>query len=154
MKKLIILISVMLGTLSLSAQCKCCHAARLAEQEKDSGLRDYLEKNVVYPVASQEQNIQGVSRFTFTVDKEGKVKDIVAVKSFDDNCSAEVIKVLSRFPDMIPFNQDGILTERKDSIDVFFMLRGSDIKPVLKPKDTDITIWGYTRTVKKTASAK
>mgnify|MGYP000590362519 CR=1 FL=1 len=70
-------------------------------------LMKYIGKNLRYPAIAQENGIQGRVICQFVVGKDGKVRDVVVVRTLDPSCDKEAIRVLSGMPKWIPGKQNG-----------------------------------------------
>ncbi|HSC52095.1 MAG TPA: TonB family protein [Phnomibacter sp.] len=66
------------------------------------GWRAFLERNLRYPDAAQRNNIQGVVRIQFYVDKEGNLSEFSIVDSPDEILSEEVLRLMKKSPKWEP----------------------------------------------------
>lgn len=60
---------------------------------------------------------------TFMIQKNGKVKDIIVIKSLCTQCDEEVIRVFSSMPDWLPGEVDSKPVDIKLYFPVEFILR-------------------------------
>ncbi len=70
-------------------------------------LRNYIAKNVKYPVVAKENNIQGTVYLRFVVNKKGKVGKVELQRGVDPLLDEEAIKVIKSLPDFKPGKQGG-----------------------------------------------
>ncbi len=82
----------------------------------------WLTKNLRYPVAAEQQKIQGKVVVQFIVNKDGTVGNIEIVKPLDPSCDREVLRVLRMMPKWKAGIQDGKPCRTKVCIPVVFRL--------------------------------
>ncbi|MFT4061807.1 MAG: TonB family protein [Edaphocola sp.] len=70
-------------------------------------VNQYLAKNIRYPAAAREDNIQGRVVLQFVVDKDGSVTDIVIKKDIGGGCGKEAERVVRSMPKWKPGKQNG-----------------------------------------------
>jgi TonB family protein len=70
-------------------------------------LYRYLEKNLRYPAAAKENNIEGKVFVTFVVEKDGSLTDIRILKSLSPETDAEAIRLMQACPKWSPGIQNG-----------------------------------------------
>ncbi len=116
----------------------------------EHAFKDFLSQTIKYPVYAQEKNKQGQIIINFTVSKNGNLKNFTAVKQFDKECTNQVIKALRMSPKWLPKIKNGKPINSKQTVIIFFKLRGADTRIDIEPKEDDIIIWGYGTTKKKT----
>ena len=81
-------------------------------------LMSYLKTNINYPKWEKENKIKGTVYVSFTVDKEGKIKNskilnsVYKAKNFDK----EVLQVIDNMPDWKPGMNHG------EKVDVQYMI--------------------------------
>ena len=71
-------------------------------------LVKYLSKNIKYPSKFKKNKINGRVFVSFVIDKDGKVVTPKIVKSLNEECDAEALRVISKMPDWIPGEKNGI----------------------------------------------
>ena len=71
-------------------------------------------KNIKYPSAARENNIEGTVHVQFVVDKEGNIRDIVVLKGVHPSLNAEAIRVVKLLKNWRPGYQDG------EAVDVYY----------------------------------
>lgn len=85
-------------------------------------LREYLQKNVIYPETAREKGIQGRVILTFVVECDGTLTNIKVVRSVDPALDKEAIRVIQNMPKWIPGKQSGEIVPYKYSFPVDFKL--------------------------------
>ncbi|MDR2009595.1 MAG: energy transducer TonB [Bacteroidales bacterium] len=88
----------------------------------DIALMKFISENTEYPQGSKENGIYGRVFAEFTIDSNGKVKDITIVKGLDPAIDAEVVRVISILPDWKPGKVRGKAVPVKYIIPVSFKL--------------------------------
>lgn len=86
-----------------------------------TGLMDYLRRNIKYPRACQEKNIEGRVIVSFILKGNGKASKFKVEKSVHPLLDAEALRVLRAMPRWKPL-PDAEKTEMKMSIPVLFRL--------------------------------
>ena len=88
-------------------------------------LFKYLSDNIKYPVIAQENGIQGTVVCQFTVNKDGSIVDVEAVKntSGDAALEKEAIRVIKSMPKWSPGKQRGQAVRVKYTVPVRFRLQ-------------------------------
>ncbi|WP_416440503.1 energy transducer TonB [Phnomibacter sp. MR] len=71
------------------------------------GWRKYLEGNLKYPKKAFRRNTQGVVKVQFLVDKEGNVKEVIALNDPGDGLAEEAVRVIQESGKWIPAEQNG-----------------------------------------------
>lgn len=90
----------------------------------DKELMKWLQKNLKYPAAAQENNIQGRVIVSFVVNKDGSIVDPKIVKTANDqSLDKEAMRVVSAMPKWIPGKQRGKNVRVKYSLPVTFRLQ-------------------------------
>ena len=72
----------------------------------DSARQAFIVKNIVYPDSAIKHQREGKVYMKFVVEKDGSVSNVHSVKSFDDDCAAEAIRV-TKMMRWIPGTQRG-----------------------------------------------
>lgn len=71
-------------------------------------LVKFLSKNIKYPQKYKSDKLNGRVFVSFVIDKEGKVTSAKIVKSLNSECDAEALRVISKMPDWIPGEKNGV----------------------------------------------
>ena len=88
-----------------------------------SALNEYLSKTIKYPVAAEENGIQGRVIVQFVVEKDGSITDVRVVRSVDPSLDKEAIRVAKSMPRWIPGKQNGSAVRVKFTLPVSFRLQ-------------------------------
>lgn len=84
----------------------------------------WFNKNIKYPSAAQDNNIQGTAYVQFVVGKDGSINDPkIAKSSSDKSLDAEAIRVVKAMPKWVPGNQQGKPVSVKFTLPVRFRLQ-------------------------------
>ncbi len=73
----------------------------------DKELLSFIAKNLKYPVIAQENGIQGKVFIRFVVTSTGDVRNVTVVRSLDNYCDKEAMRVIALLPKWIPGRQNG-----------------------------------------------
>ena len=105
---------------------KIYYAGYVAEEPSfpggESALRDFISKNLRYPIFAKEKGIQGRVQVSFIVEKDGSLTDFVITESKDPSLDKEAIRVLQSMPKWNPGKNDGQFVTVKTYEYVFFNL--------------------------------
>ncbi len=74
----------------------------------EKAMYAYIGKNIVYPKKAFEKEIEGIVVVEFTINKKGKVVDVVSKSQIDADLKKEAIRVVKSLPDWQP----GIMDKR------------------------------------------
>ena len=86
--------------------------------------REYVYKNIRYPEDARNNNVQGIVRLSFVVDKTGKVRRVKVTKSSgSESLDKEAVRVVESLPDWTPGKQDGKLVNVQYYLAVQFALK-------------------------------
>lgn len=96
------------------------YAEKLPQFKKDGGLKNYVYSNIKWPDMFDGE---GTVLVSFMIQKNGKVKDIIVIKSLCTQCDEEVIRVFSSMPDWLPGEVDSKPVDIKLYFPVEFILR-------------------------------
>jgi|GEM_PF-5145538 TonB family protein len=78
----------------------------LAEPFRGVDMPTYLKENVTYPESAVERDVEGYVLVSFTVEKDGSLTNIKALKGNDADLINEVVKALGKTR-MQPLIQNG-----------------------------------------------
>jgi len=70
-------------------------------------LTRYLHRNIRYPAAAREDNIQGSVTSRFLLNGTGKATRIMLLRDIGGGCGKEVLRVLEQMPAWQPFRYNG-----------------------------------------------
>jgi len=89
----------------------------------EAEMMKYIQKNLKYPSFAQENGIQGRVTISFTVERDGSITDISAVRSPAEELSKEAIRVVKSMPKWKPGKQRGKPVRVKFMLPVTFRLQ-------------------------------
>jgi protein TonB len=64
----------------------------------NTGLMNYVARNVVYPELAKEAGKQGIVYVSFIVNETGKVEGAKVLKGIGLGCDEEVLRVINKMP--------------------------------------------------------
>ncbi len=71
------------------------------------GWTQYLMKNLKYPKKAIKNDIQGMVRVQFIVDREGNVSEVMALNDPGGGLAEEAVRVIAKGPKWKPAEQNG-----------------------------------------------
>lgn len=86
-------------------------------------LMSFIRKTVNYPEIAKKAGVEGVVVVRFTVDREGKVKDITVLKGIGAGCDEEAARVVSLMKGWSAGKQNGKAVSVQVSVPIRFKLR-------------------------------
>lgn len=89
----------------------------------DLAMNEYIRKNLVYPEIAKNQKIEGTVYVSFTVGKDGSIKNIKILRGLDPACDAEVLRIIRQMPKWTPGKQRGKPVETQMTIPIKFSLK-------------------------------
>jgi len=88
----------------------------------ERALLDYIGKNIRYPEAAKEKEIQGRVFIGMVVEKDGSVGEVKVLRGIGGGCDEEAVRVISSMPKWKPGMQDGKPVRVSYQIPIFFKL--------------------------------
>ena len=85
-------------------------------------IGQYLGENMHYPEHAREHNIEGRVIIKFIVNEDGHISDCTVMKSIDEECDAEALRVVQSMPPWKPGMQDGKAVKVYFTIPIVFRL--------------------------------
>ena len=85
-------------------------------KEGESAMLDFIKSNLKYPEQSKENGVEGRVITRFIVKKNGKIEDIQIMRSLDNLCDQEAIRIVKLMQDWVPGKQNG------KNVSVYFVL--------------------------------
>lgn len=70
-------------------------------------LSSFLSSNLKYPQPALQSQIEGIVLIGFVVDKNGNIKNIKVLKSLQNSCDEEALRVMRSMPQWIPGKHHG-----------------------------------------------
>ena len=68
----------------------------------DVGFSNYIFKNLKYPRDAKEKKIEGTVYVSFTVDRDGNVKQPKITKGVGSGCDEEALRLIKEMPQWTP----------------------------------------------------
>lgn len=130
MKKVIVFSLLLLFAFTTNAQIEeeedDTEVFEIVEQQPvyeggDAARQLFIAKNIVYPDSAIKYQKQGTIIVEFIVEVDGHLSHVKTVKSFDDYCAAEAIRVV-RLMRWIPGRQRGQAVRVKIRMPIRFRL--------------------------------
>lgn len=91
----------------------------------DEALRKDIASLVKYPVAAQENEIQGKVYITFVVNEEGKIQDAKIARGVDPSLDAEALRVMNTLDKTWkPGKEKGVAVKVNYTVPINFALHG------------------------------
>lgn len=87
-----------------------------------TALREFISKNVQYPVTALDEGISGIVIVSFVITKEGEIKNIEIKRSIRQDLDEEAIRIVKSMPKWIPAEHHGKKVNSKFTIPVSFKL--------------------------------
>lgn len=88
----------------------------------EEALREFIRKNLSYPIAAQESGIQGRVYIGFVVEKDGNITDVKVLRGIGGGCDEAAVKVVKALPKWNPGKQRGKSVRCRFSIPIAFTL--------------------------------
>jgi len=109
-----------------SGKYNLCYYAPIEQAAEFPGGNDafitWINKNVRYPAAAQEQGIQGRVAFSFVVGRDGYIVDVTVTQSPDPILSNEVVRLMKGCPRWKPAMQGGNFVRSRYTTSINFTL--------------------------------
>ena len=88
----------------------------------ESAMKSYLNSNVKYPAAAQENGVQGRVIVQFIIEKDGSISDVKVASAGDPSLEREAMRVVKAMPKWNPGKLKGIAVRVKNEVPVVFAL--------------------------------
>ncbi len=82
----------------------------------------FMQKSVHYPEQALNENVQGKVYVQFTVDRDGKVKDVQLKRGLREDLNEEALRAVRAMPDWSPGSKDGQVVATRFVIPIEFRL--------------------------------
>jgi len=86
-------------------------------------LLKFIQKHLKYPVIAKENGIEGTVVVSFTIQKDGRLTDILIIRDIGAGCGQEVVKVLNKELQWVPGYQNQRSVAVKYTVPVRFKLQ-------------------------------
>ncbi|MEZ4949420.1 MAG: energy transducer TonB [Saprospiraceae bacterium] len=67
----------------------------------------FMQKNINYPEAAKKSKTEGKVIVTFTVEKDGTIKNAMVKNGIGSGCDEEALRVINAMPNWVPGTKDG-----------------------------------------------
>ncbi|MDE7376723.1 MAG: TonB family protein, partial [Muribaculaceae bacterium] len=88
----------------------------------DKAMYEFMNKNIHYPPAAQEDGIEGTVVVQFTIGKDGQVTGAKAVRSPHESLSNEAVRMVMSMPKWTPGRNNGQAVKVNYTLPVRFKL--------------------------------
>ncbi len=100
---------------------------KIAEQRPsfpggNEALMQYLRQNLQYPEAARKTNVEAIALVSFTVDKNGDIRNAKSLKNIGYGIDKEALRVVNEMPKWSPAVQNGKPVEMEYTLEVNFKL--------------------------------
>lgn len=100
---------------------------KIAEQRPsfpggNEALMRYLLQNLQYPEAARKTNVEAIALVSFTVDKNGDIRNAKSLKNIGYGIDKEALRVVNEMPKWSPAVQNGKPVEMEYTLEVNFKL--------------------------------
>lgn len=85
-------------------------------------LMQYLMQNLEYPETARKINVEAVALVSFTVDKNGDIRNAKSLKNIGYGIDKEALRVVNEMPNWTPAVQNGKPVEMEYTLEVNFKL--------------------------------
>ncbi len=83
-------------------------------------LYNYLEKEQSYPEEAKANDVGGIVKINFVIEKDGSISNLILLDSLGYGCDEEAVRVISVMPDWKPGYVDGKLVRTLLSLNLNF----------------------------------
>lgn len=88
----------------------------------EEAVYEFLAKNLKYPQAAKDSNIQGKVYVQFTVDKDGSIINPKVARDIGGGCGEEALRVVKMMPKWKPGDQRGVKIRTQFTLPITFEL--------------------------------
>ncbi|MEB2785899.1 energy transducer TonB [Algoriphagus persicinus] len=86
------------------------------------GWNNYLTKNMKYPKAAREANVEGMVMVSFIVQETGEISNVEIIRGIGKGCDEEVMRLVKESPKWKPGKKDGEIVKTQMTLPVNFKL--------------------------------
>ncbi len=86
-------------------------------------VRQFVAKETSYPTMARDMGIQGKVWVSFIIEKDGTIADVTIERGVDKSLDSEAVRVVKKFPSMIPAKVSGRSVRMRYSLPVNFTLQ-------------------------------
>ena len=88
----------------------------------EQALYEFLAKNIKYPQAAKDSNIQGKVFVQFVVEKDGSITNAKVGRDIGGGCGEEALRVVKMMPKWKPGDQRGVKIRTQFNLPITFSL--------------------------------
>ncbi|MBR4199433.1 MAG: energy transducer TonB [Bacteroidales bacterium] len=88
----------------------------------EDALYEFLAKNIKYPQAAKDSNIQGRVFVQFVVEKDGTITNPKVIREIGGGCGKEALRVVKMMPKWKPGDQRGVKIRTQFNLPITFSL--------------------------------
>lgn len=93
-------------------------------------LMQYLLQNLQYPETARKTNVEAIALVSFTVDKNGDIRNAKSLKEIGYGIDKEALRVVNEMPKWNPAVQNGKTVEMEYTLEIDFKIeKGNQDKP-------------------------
>lgn len=85
-------------------------------------LNTFLKQNLVYPEKSKQAMVEGVVKLNFIVNKYGNIECIKILKTLNEECDNESLRLINIMPLWLPAKHNGLEVNVSFTLEVEFKL--------------------------------
>jgi periplasmic protein TonB len=85
-------------------------------------LTAFVERNLKYPEAARDNNVEGREKVQFIVDENGEMVNPRAIRGLGAGCAQEALRVARLMPRWIPATYDGVAIKSVQTLVVTYIL--------------------------------
>jgi len=85
-------------------------------------LNAFLATNLIYPIKSKQDKVEGVVRVSFVVNKFGNIECIKILKTLNEECNNESIRLINIMPLWLPAKHNGLEVNVSIALEIEFKL--------------------------------
>jgi protein TonB len=86
-------------------------------------VRQFVAKETSYPTLARDMGIAGKVWISFIIEKDGSIADVTIERGVDKSLDAEAVRVVKKFPSMIPAKVSGRSVRMRYSLPVNITLQ-------------------------------
>jgi TonB family protein len=88
----------------------------------NDAMFSYLQSNIKYPDVAKANKVEGRVFISFTIGRDGTVKNVVLLKGIGSGCDEEALRVANAMPKWTPGQKDGRPVAVQYSLPINFTL--------------------------------
>ncbi len=89
----------------------------------DKAMYEFLAKNLKYPQAAKDSNIQGTVYVQFVVEKDGSIVESKVLRDIGGGCGKEALRVVKLMPKWMPRKQGGKRVRSEFTLPIVFQYK-------------------------------